>query len=97
MFVNPGFTRNIVGMTDGESRAVLDFLFAHAAQPHMMYRHSWTKGDLVIWDNRSTWHLAVADYDMAEPRHMHRTSVRAIGRHKAEPQAANGVAATFAI
>jgi taurine dioxygenase len=75
LFVNPGFTRQIVGMTEAESRAILSFLFQHAVQPHMMYRHRWTKGDLVIWDNRSTWHLAVADYDMAEPRHMHRTSV----------------------
>jgi taurine dioxygenase len=75
LFVNPGFTRQIVGMTEAESRAILDFLFKQSVQPHMMYRHRWTKGDLVIWDNRSTWHLAVADYDMAEPRHMHRTSV----------------------
>jgi taurine dioxygenase len=75
LFVNPGFTRQIVGMTEAESRAILSFLFQHAVQPHMMYRHRWAKGDLVIWDNRSTWHLAVADYDMAEPRHMHRTSV----------------------
>ncbi len=75
LYVNPGFTREIVGMTEAESRAILDLLFRHAVQPHMMYRHTWTKGDLVMWDNRSTWHLAVADYDMNEPRHMHRTSV----------------------
>jgi taurine dioxygenase len=75
LFVNPGFTRCIVGMMEAESRSILRLLFDHAVQPHMMYRHRWSKGDLVIWDNRSTWHLAVADYDMAEPRHMHRTSV----------------------
>jgi taurine dioxygenase len=75
LFVNPGFTRHIIGMSEMESRAILSLLFEHAAQPHMMYRHRWTKGDVVIWDNRATWHLAVADYDMNEPRHMHRTSV----------------------
>jgi alpha-ketoglutarate-dependent taurine dioxygenase len=76
LFVNPGFTRHIVGMSEAESRAILGFLFEHTVQPHMMYRHRWSKGDLVIWDNRATWHLAVADYDMAEPRHMHRTSIQ---------------------
>ncbi len=75
LFVNPGFTRRIVGMTDAESRAILDFLFAHATQPHLVYRHMWAPGDLVVWDNRATWHLAVADYDMDERRHLHRTSI----------------------
>ena len=76
LFVNPGFTRRIIGMSEEESRAILGFLFEHAKQPDLIYRHHWAKGDLIIWDNRSTWHLAVADYDMAEPRHMHRTSVQ---------------------
>ncbi len=75
LFVNPGFTRHIVGLTDSESRALLDFLFAHAQQPHFIYRHNWAPGDLVIWDNRATWHLAIADYDMDERRHFHRTSI----------------------
>ena len=75
LFVNPGFTRHIVGLEEAESRALLDFLFAHAQQPHFIYRHRWTSGDLVMWDNRATWHLAVADYDMNERRHFHRTSI----------------------
>ena len=62
-------------MTDEESRAILDFLFDHAQQPHFLYRHNWAPGDLVIWDNRATWHLAVADYDMNERRHLLRTTV----------------------
>ncbi|MCP5150583.1 MAG: TauD/TfdA family dioxygenase [Ectothiorhodospiraceae bacterium] len=76
LFVNPGFTRRIVGLAPEESRALLDFLFAHATRPDLVYRHVWRAGDLVMWDNRSTMHLAVADYDMDEPRHMHRTSVQ---------------------
>jgi taurine dioxygenase len=73
LFVNPGFTRHIVGLA--ESRASLDFLFKHAQQPHLIYRHKWAPGDLVVWDNRSTWHLAIADYDMNERRHFLRTSI----------------------
>lgn len=75
LFVNPGFTRRIVGLAPDESRAILDFLFRHSVQPHFIYRHHWAPGDLVMWDNRATWHLAVADYDMEERRHMYRTSV----------------------
>lgn len=75
LFVNPGFTRQIVGMTEEESRVLLDFLFKHAQQPNFIYRHMWAPGDLVIWDNRSTWHLAISDYDMNERRHLHRVTV----------------------
>lgn len=75
LFVNPGFTRAIVGLSDAESRALLEFLFEHAKQPDFIYRHRWAPGDLVVWDNRATWHLAIADYDMDEPRHLYRTSI----------------------
>lgn len=75
LFANPGFTRHIVGLTEAESRALLDLLFAHAQQPHFIYRHTWVPGDLVMWDNRATWHLAIADYNMEERRHFHRTSI----------------------
>ncbi|MDH3580135.1 MAG: TauD/TfdA family dioxygenase [Hyphomicrobiales bacterium] len=81
LFVNPGFTRHIVELSDGESRAVLDYLFEHARQPHFIYRHRWEPHDLVIWDNRSTWHLAIADYDMKERRHFHRTSIAGDAPH----------------
>jgi len=76
LYVNPGFTTQLVGMTEAESRPLLDFLFAHAVRPEFVYRHRWRKGDLVFWDNRCTMHCAVPDYDIrAERRHMHRTTV----------------------
>lgn len=75
LYVNPGFTRSLVGMSDGESRALLGFLHEHSTRHEFIYRHRWRVGDVVIWDNRCTMHRAVADYDMAEPRHMLRTTV----------------------
>ena len=39
-----------------------------------VYRHEWTVGDLVIWDNRGVMHRA-APYDPASPREMHRTTL----------------------
>jgi taurine dioxygenase len=75
LFVNPGFTSHIVGLHPKESQAVLAFLFDHMIQPDLIYRHRWSQGDLVIWDNRCTMHCAIADYDDIGDRYMHRTTV----------------------
>ena len=55
---------------------LLDFLIHHATQPRFVYRHRWLAGDLIVWDNRSTIHLALGDYDPAEVRQMERTTVK---------------------
>ncbi len=73
LFVNPTYTRSIVGVAPVESRAVLDFLFAHMTQERFQYRHRWQAGDLVMWDNRCTMHCVMRDF--AERRVMHRVSV----------------------
>lgn len=75
LFVNPGFTSRILGLTDGESDALLTFLFEHTTQPEFVYRHQWQPRDLVLWDNRCLMHRAVADYNMDENRHMHRATI----------------------
>jgi taurine dioxygenase len=75
LYVNPGFTRGIVGMSAEESRALLDFLFRHSTRPEFVYRHRWRVRDLVFWDNRCTMHYAINDYDFSVRRHMHRTTV----------------------
>jgi taurine dioxygenase len=49
-------------MTPEESRTLLDYLYVHATQPDLVYRHHWQPGDVVMWDNRSTHHYAVHDY-----------------------------------
>lgn len=63
------------GMTAEESRPLIDFLCAHATRPDNVYRHSWRVGDLVCWDNRTTMHLALADFDQSQPRHMLRATL----------------------
>jgi taurine dioxygenase len=76
LFVNPGFTTHIEGLTRSESDALLDMLFAHCNRAEFVYRHHWERGDLVLWDNRCTMHHAVADFRPEHgPRHMHRTTV----------------------
>ncbi len=75
IFVNPGFTSHIVGLPADESAALLRLLNDHSTQARFIYRHRWSVGDLVLWDNRCTMHHAVADYDGVGERHMHRTTV----------------------
>lgn len=44
------------GLPVEESEALLDALWDIAALPEHCLRHTWTPGDLVIWDNRSVLH-----------------------------------------
>ena len=75
LFVNPGFTSHIVGMSRIESDGVLRMLYEHMTQPELTLRHRWRDGDVVIWDNRATMHYAVDDYGTNE-RRMRRVTVR---------------------
>jgi taurine dioxygenase len=74
LFVNREFTASIIGLAPEESRALLDLLTAQAADPNVQVRHSWTVGDVAIWDERCTQHFAVADY-MPARREMGRVAV----------------------
>jgi alpha-ketoglutarate-dependent taurine dioxygenase len=65
----------VVGMEQAESDALLDNLLERATQPDRVYRHEWSLGDLVIWDNRGVVHRALA-YDPTSAREMHRTTLR---------------------
>jgi alpha-ketoglutarate-dependent taurine dioxygenase len=58
--------QSLEGMTDEESRPLLDFLYQHSTAPDNIYRHMWREGDVVMWDNRCTMHYAVHDYGTQE-------------------------------
>jgi taurine dioxygenase len=74
LFVNPGFTRRINELSEAESTAILQLLFAHATRPEFTVRWRWQAGDVAFWDNRCTQHYAVDDYRPAR-RVMHRATV----------------------
>ncbi len=74
LYVNRLYTYCIEGLTEAESRGLLDFLFEQNCRPEFSYRHQWAPGDVIMWDNRCTLHYAVHDYGDA-PRVMHRTTV----------------------
>ncbi|OLF19261.1 TauD/TfdA dioxygenase family protein [Actinophytocola xanthii] len=75
LFVNPGFTTGIQDVSETESRTLLDIFFAAIGRPEHSVRHRWSPGDVVVWDNRSTAHLAVDDYG-DQHRVMHRITIR---------------------
>ena len=73
LFVNPQFTRSVVGMSQEDSNALLKVLFATSDNPDLQCRWRWHPGDVAIWDNRTTMHRVVADYDRI--RHAERIGI----------------------
>ncbi|KAG5359229.1 Alpha-ketoglutarate-dependent taurine dioxygenase [Yarrowia sp. C11] len=67
VFVNPGFTKKIVGVTPDESASLLDLLFRNLSQGHdAQVRFKWHENDVAIWDNRSTFHSATFDTEAGD-------------------------------
>ncbi|MGI9604353.1 MAG: TauD/TfdA dioxygenase family protein [Acidimicrobiales bacterium] len=73
LFVNRIFTRGISNLPPDESDAILPFLIRHVTRPEFTYRHRWSEGDVVIWDNWATQHYALFDY--TERRVVHRAGI----------------------
>ena len=74
LFVNPTFTLGFDGWSDEESKPLLSYLYSHATKPEFTCRFKWEEGSIAFWDNRSTWHLAVNDYN-GQRRLMHRITI----------------------
>ena len=55
-------------MDERESRSLLDILFQQAQIPEYQFRHHWAPHTLIMWDNRSTQHYAIADYGTTHRR-----------------------------
>ena len=64
------------GMTEAESKPLIDYLNKHATQPEFVYRQMWRENDLLVWDNRCTLHQALGDFDENQIRHLERTTVK---------------------
>ena len=75
LYVTAGECIGIEGMPDAEAIGLIAELDTHCVRPEFLYRHKWQVGDLLIWDNTSSMHLAICDYALPERRLMHRTTV----------------------
>ncbi len=74
LYLSRLMTRNIVGLERAESDRLLGELFDHCEQPKFVYAHTWTLGDLLLWDNRCLNH-ARNDFPAQEERHLRRVTV----------------------
>lgn len=74
LYVNPGFTSQIVGMSSPDSNNLLTYLFNLMSKPEFQIRFQWTPDTLAIWDNRCTMHYAIGDY-MPHQRVMNRITI----------------------
>ncbi|MEO9462566.1 MAG: TauD/TfdA family dioxygenase [Marinomonas sp.] len=74
LYVNSGFTINFVGQTREESLPLLTKLLDAALVEDNQCVVKWQPGTVAIWDNRSSWHNAMNDYQ-GHYREMHRITL----------------------
>src|SRR5581483_11830206 len=73
VYVNRHFTRRILGLTERESAAMLEYLFSLTQIPEYQLRVAWRPGTIVLWDNERTQHYIIRDHKY--PRVMHRCMI----------------------
>ena len=75
LFLGIAHTARFDGMTEEESRPLLEFLFRHQVRPEFTMRFRWEVGSLAMWDNRCAMHNPVNDYH-GHQRLMHRITLQ---------------------
>jgi taurine dioxygenase len=61
LYVNHSYTYCFEGMTEAESKPLLNFLLDHGHRPEITCRFRWETGSIAFWDNRVCKHLAIHD------------------------------------
>ena len=69
LFVTHQMVKQVIGLEDSEGMDLVMQLVDHMTQPQLVYRHHWSPGDLIVFDNRSTIHSATA-YDYPNERRL---------------------------
>ncbi len=75
LFAHEAHTLRFEDCTEEESEALLNKLYLHARKPEFQCRLRWSVGMVVLWDNRSTHHYPINDYD-GHRRLLHRISLK---------------------
>lgn len=76
LYFDPGKILSIVGAEKAESDDLIAELETYMIQPDGQYRHKWRVGDIVIWDNRCSYHKAAGDYPPEQDRIHWRVSIQ---------------------
>jgi taurine dioxygenase len=75
LYLDPGTTIGVEGMSRADGMALLEELKDFATQPEFTYRHDWQVGDVVLWDNGCTLHCR-DQYESTQRRFHKRTTIR---------------------
>jgi taurine dioxygenase len=75
LFLAKDVVGRIPGMREPDGRKLLEQLEAFATQPRFIYAHRWRRGDVLVWDNRSTLHR-MASAAAGHDRTLYRIRVR---------------------
>jgi taurine dioxygenase len=76
LYFDPGKILRVEGLGEKESDVLIDQLTDHMIESSSEYHHQWQKGDIVIWDNRCSYHKAAGDYPPEEDRIHWRVSIK---------------------
>ncbi|WP_341959946.1 TauD/TfdA family dioxygenase [Pseudomonas sp. RC10] len=68
------FVKHIQGVSSNDSKQLIRLFHDRITQVDNTVRWRWSEGDVVIWDNRATQHIAINDYGQ-EQRIVRRTTV----------------------
>ena len=75
LYIDATFCRKFEDLSDEESRPILNELMDFADQDQFKYVHTWTPGDVMIWDNRNSVHKRLPFDTENTRRMMHRTTI----------------------
>ena len=75
IYLSEALTSHLEGVDKEEGRRLIKEICDFATQPQFVYRHEWSVGDLVFWDNRAVMHRALPFDEDQSRRVMHRTTV----------------------
>ncbi|MEH1766040.1 TauD/TfdA dioxygenase family protein [Nostoc sp.] len=75
LFLNAAGEVDIVDYDPVEGAKLIERLREHIKQPHYVYQHHWSKGDLLYWDNQATAHYR-PEFDANATRILKRVSIR---------------------
>jgi taurine dioxygenase len=76
LYFDPGKILSIEGADKSENDELIAELTTYMIQPDGQYRHKWHVGDIVIWDNRCSYHRAAGDYPPEQDRIHWRVSIQ---------------------
>ena len=79
LYFDPGKIVDFVGIERDEGDDIIAELKDCMVTADAEYHHVWKKGDIVIWDNRCSYHKAAGDYPPDEDRIHWRVSINDFG------------------